>query len=59
MFEYLCDHVIPGCTTKETGDTSEAVKEKAIKHLHEHHDMEYLDEPTIARVDAAIFTVPL
>ena len=42
-YEYVCDHVVPGCKHRETGDTPEAVREKAIKHLHEHHGMEYLD----------------
>ena len=43
MFEFICDKVIPGCTHKETGDTPERVREKALQHLHEHHDMSYLD----------------
>ncbi|HSJ72210.1 MAG TPA: DUF1059 domain-containing protein [Acidimicrobiia bacterium] len=54
MFEYLCDHVIPGCPHTETGDTPEAVREKALKHLEEHHGMEYIDEGVNARINLAI-----
>ena len=54
MYEYVCDHIIPGCTHKETGDTPEAVREKAIAHLHEHHDMSYIDEDVSQRIGLAI-----
>ncbi len=57
MFEFICDRVIPGCEHKETGDTAERVHEKAIAHLHEHHDLSYIDEPTQARVSRAIIHV--
>jgi hypothetical protein len=53
----VCDRLIPGCSHRETGDTPEAVREKALKHLHEHHDMEYLDAGTSSQVDSLI--VPL
>ena len=43
MFEFVCDRILPGCSHKEKGDTPEAVREKAIAHLHEHHDMAYID----------------
>jgi predicted small metal-binding protein len=54
MFEYLCDHFIPGCPHTETGDTPEATREKALKHLHDDHGMEYLDEDAMARLNLAI-----
>ena len=46
MFEFVCDHVVPGCTHRETGDTKERAMEKAREHLNEHHGMEYLDSNT-------------
>jgi predicted RNase H-like HicB family nuclease len=58
MFEYVCEHVIPGCTTREQGDTPEAVREEARRHLHEHHGTEYLDEALEMRIGAAIFRLP-
>jgi predicted small metal-binding protein len=54
MYEFLCDHVIPGCTHKEHGDTPEAAHEKAIKHLHEHHEMDYIDNDFGQRLRDAI-----
>lgn len=54
MFEYVCDRLIPGCSHSETGDTPEAVREKALKHLHEHHGMDYLDAGTSSELDSLI-----
>ena len=51
MYEFVCDHIIPGCTVKEQGDTPEAAREKAIAHLHEHHDMSYIDKSVMERID--------
>ena len=45
MFEYVCDHIVPGCTIKTQGDTPERAREKAVAHLNEHHGMEYIDAP--------------
>lgn len=57
MFEYVCEHIVPGCTTKELGDTREAAREKALEHLRRHHDMDYIDGPTSDKITLAI--VPL
>jgi predicted small metal-binding protein len=58
MFEYVCEHVIPGCTTKvEAADTPEAAREKALEHLHQHHGMEYIDGPTSEKISLAIVPV--
>jgi len=54
MFEFVCDRLIPGCSHRETGDTPEAVREKAVKHLHEHHGMEYIDGGTSSQLDSLI-----
>lgn len=51
MYEFVCDHIIPGCTHREQGDTPEAVREKAVAHLHEHHDMSYIDQAMLERLD--------
>ena len=52
MYEYVCDRIIPGCTYEERGDTSEAVREKAIE-LHEHHRMDYIDSPQFPDISLA------
>jgi predicted small metal-binding protein len=57
MYEYVCDKIIPGCTTKITGDTPERTVELASEHLHEHHGasetdsdlVRYAINPIIAR----------
>jgi predicted small metal-binding protein len=54
MFEFICDRVIPGCEHKETGDTAERTREKAIAHLRGHHHMDYIDDPTLLKVGNAI-----
>jgi predicted small metal-binding protein len=37
-FEFVCEHLIPGCTSKVQGETKEEVAAKAEKHIHDHHD---------------------
>jgi predicted small metal-binding protein len=54
VYEFVCDKIIPGCTYKETGDTPEAAREKAIAHLHEHHDMDYIDNPQTPDLSVAV-----
>ena len=51
MYEFVCDHLIPGCTTTERGDTPEAVREKAVEHLHQGHGMEYIDDDMMKRIN--------
>lgn len=51
MYEFVCDRIIPGCTHRERGDTPEAVREKAIAHLHERHGMEYIDEDLLTKIN--------
>jgi predicted small metal-binding protein len=52
LYEFVCNHIIPGCTYKEQGDTLEAVREKALAHLNEHHDMSYIDQSMQERINA-------
>ena len=54
MFEFVCQHIVPGCSTKERGDTPEAVREKALRHLREHHDLSYIDDDLSLRIGEAI-----
>ena len=56
MYEYVCEHIIPGCEHKERADTEARVAEKAREHLHEHHGMEYIDVES--RLPTAIFRIP-
>ena len=54
MYEYVCEHVIPGCTAKELAETRKATVEKALVHLQEHHDIEHPDAGTLNAMNAAI-----
>ena len=55
MYQFVCDHVIPGCTAKETGDTQDEVRTKAARHLHEHHLLDDVDKGFDERINSAIF----
>ena len=57
MYEYVCEHVIPGCTAKELGENRKATLEKALVHLQEYHDIEHPDAGTLNAVNAAIVGV--
>lgn len=47
MFEFVCDHIVPGCTHKEQAETREELLEKVEVHLREHHDL-HRHDPTVA-----------
>ena len=57
MYEYVCEHVIPGCTTTELAESRKATLEKALAHLQENHDTEHPDAGTLNAVNAAIVGV--
>jgi predicted small metal-binding protein len=43
VYDFLCEHIIPGCTHRESGEDSDNVLEKALEHMREHD--EDLDDP--------------
>jgi predicted small metal-binding protein len=59
MYEFLCDHIIPGCTHKESGEDREEVLERAMAHLQAHGELEGDLEEIKDKVvnDAMIFTL--
>ena len=38
MFEFVCERLIPGCTSKVQGDDRERVVARAENHMRDHHD---------------------
>jgi predicted small metal-binding protein len=54
MYKFVCDRVIPGCTTTESGDTEEEVRSKAARHMREHHALEDFDERMSERIGLGI-----
>jgi predicted small metal-binding protein len=43
VYEFLCEHIIPRCTHRESGKDRQVVYEKALEHMREHHDD--IDDP--------------
>lgn len=56
VYEFVCDRIIPGCTHTETAESLEAAREKAEKHLREHHQREALDHKGID-IDMAMIEI--
>lgn len=44
MFEFVCDHVVPGCSHKDRDESREKLLERAAVHLREHHNLDHHDE---------------
>ena len=38
MFEFVCEHLIPGCTSRVQGEDKGDVVAKAERHMQDHHD---------------------
>ena len=38
MFEFVCEKLVPGCTTKEQADTQDEARAKGERHMVDHHD---------------------
>ena len=38
MFEFVCERLIPGCTSKVSGEDRDDVIAKAERHMVDHHD---------------------
>ena len=45
VYEFVCDHLIPGCTYKDRDERNEEVLERALDHFRVHHTMHHFDEP--------------
>jgi predicted small metal-binding protein len=46
-YEFACEHLFPGCTTKIEGDTEEEVSRKATEHLRTHHAVDPVRQPDV------------
>lgn len=45
LFEFICDHIIPGCTHVDRDEDRDKLLERAGEHLKDHHDLDYTREP--------------
>ena len=54
MFEFVCERLIPGCTSKVRGEDRDEVAAAAETHMRDHHDrMPSTD--LRAEIDLALF----
>ncbi|MGD2044215.1 MAG: DUF1059 domain-containing protein [Acidimicrobiia bacterium] len=44
MYEYVCEHIIPGCTFTEKDESREKLMERVEVHLKEKHDLDRHDD---------------
>lgn len=52
MYEYVCEHIIPGCTYTAREESREKLMETIDEHLREKHDLDRHDD----RITAALKT---
>jgi len=45
VFEYVCDHIVPGCTHMDRDAKREKLLERVAIHLREHHDLDHTHQP--------------
>ena len=57
VYEFVCDRMIPGSTYTETSETEKEARQKARRHLEDHHRMEGLDDCTNARINMAVIGI--
>ena len=57
MFEYVCDKLVPGCHYKARAETEEEAHELARDHLHEHHQLEYIDDQAWETIGKAVMPI--
>ena len=39
MYDFVCEHLVPGCTHKDQDQNQADLYERAAKHIREHHDL--------------------
>lgn len=52
MYEYVCDHIIPGCTYTDRDESREQLMERIDAHLETKHNLDRHDD----RIAAALKT---
>jgi predicted small metal-binding protein len=45
MFEFVCDHLVPGCTHQDKDESENELRERAAAHYREHHSLNHFNEP--------------
>lgn len=45
MFEYVCEHIVPGCTHTDKDESREKLMERVAVHLRQKHNLDYQADP--------------
>ena len=53
-YEFACEHLFAGCTTRIKGETKDAVAKRAAEHLRDHHDFAFAEAKVNAEMWQAI-----
>lgn len=53
-FEFLCRHVIPGCSERLEATSEDEVRVRVADHLRDSHEIETLEDHMRTKVEAAI-----
>lgn len=57
MYQFVCNHIIPGCTTTLEGETADEVRDRAIEHMRKHHGMDADNDERLLQMKTAIHRV--
>lgn len=58
MFQFVCERLVPGCDYKSKQLTEEESHEIAKDHLHERHQIEYVDDDAWETIARAVMPIP-
>lgn len=58
LFQYICEHLVPGCTYKSSALTEEETHDIGKDHLHESHQIEYVDDEAWETIAKAVMPIP-
>jgi hypothetical protein len=59
MFEFICDHLIPGCTHEDRDEDRDKLVERALHHSEEHHPDQHDRLAQTLRTTGVVFIRPL
>ena len=45
LFEFVCDHIVPGCTHTDKDESRDALMERVAVHLRERHNLDHRADP--------------
>ena len=58
MYQFVCEHLVPGCEFKAQKVSEEEAHDVAKDHLHERHQVEYVDDNAWEMIARAVMPIP-